>query len=277
MFLSGCSVELLSPKGDIGAQEKSLFLTAFALMLVVVVPVIFMTVFFAWKYRDSNTKAIYKPNWSHSAAIESVVWTLPCIIVTILGIFAWNTSHTLDPYQSINSTLKPITIEVVSLDWKWLFIYPEHNIASVNEIAFPINTPLKFRITSDSVMNAFFIPQLGSQIYSMAGMETKLHLIAREPGTYSGISSNYSGEGFSGMHFKALATSQSGFEEWLEQAGKSRQSLTQNSYKLLSKPSSNVPVTFYSSISPGIFDYLVHSKMHSKAASQTPQNKLIPF
>ena len=145
-----------------------------------------------------------------------MVWTVPLIIITILAVLTWRSTHALDPYKPLVSEHKPVTIEVVSLDWKWLFIYPEYDIATVNEIAFPVDVPVNFRITSASVMNSFFIPQLGSQIYSMAGMETKLHLNAREPGTYAGISANYSGGGFSGMRFKAIATSQEGFDEWVK-------------------------------------------------------------
>jgi len=199
MLLGGCNMEILSPKGDIGIQEKTLLLTATGLMLIVVIPVLIMIVAFAWKYRASNTKADYQPKWAHSTAIEAVVWTVPCIIVAILAVITWRSTHALDPYKPLVSEHKPVTIEVVSLDWKWLFIYPEYDIATVNEIAFPVDVPVNFRITSASVMNSFFIPQLGSQIYSMAGMETKLHLNAREIGTYAGISANYSGGGFSGM------------------------------------------------------------------------------
>lgn len=179
MLLGGCNMEILSPKGDIGAQEKTLLFTATGLMLLVVIPVIIMILTFAWKYRASNTKADYQPKWAHSTAIEVVVWTVPCIIVAILAVITWRSTHALDPYKPLVSEHKPVTIEVVSLDWKWLFIYPEYDIATVNEIAFPVDVPVNFRITSASVMNSFFIPQLGSQIYSMAGMETKLHLNAR--------------------------------------------------------------------------------------------------
>jgi len=261
LLVGGCSMEILSPKGDIGAQEKTLFLTAFGLMLIVVIPVIFMTVYFAWKYRASNTKALYLPKWSHSTAIEAVVWSVPCIIVSILAVITWRTSHTLDPYRPLESSVKPVNIEVVSLDWKWLFIYPDYGIATVNEIAFPVDTPVQFRITSASVMNAFFIPQLGSQIYSMAGMETKLHLIAREAGTYAGLSSNYSGGGFSGMRFKAIATSPQGFDDWIQRAKTSHQALTPAAYAQLSKASTHVPVALYSAVPTGMFDFLMHSQM----------------
>ncbi|CUK19697.1 Ubiquinol oxidase subunit 2 precursor [Achromobacter sp. 2789STDY5608615] len=265
MLLGGCNMEILSPKGDIGAQEKTLLFTATGLMLIVVTPVIIMILTFAWKYRASNTKADYQPKWAHSTAIEVVVWTVPCIIVAILAVITWRSTHALDPYKPLVSEHKPVTIEVVSLDWKWLFIYPEYDIATVNEIAFPVDVPVNFRITSASVMNSFFIPQLGSQIYSMAGMETKLHLNAREPGTYAGISANYSGAGFSGMRFKAIATSQEGFDNWVKEAKASGASLTPAVYQELTKRSERNPVVKYASVPPSMFDYILGSTMSKMA------------
>ena len=179
-FLSGCHYSVLDPKGQIAADEKSLIITATLLMLIVVIPVIVLTLWFAWKYRASNTSATYLPNWSYSHRIEAVCWAVPCAIIVVLGVLTWKTTHQLDPFRPIDSKVKPITIEVVSLDWKWLFIYPEQHIATVNEIQFPAGTPVNFRITSDTVMNVFFIPQLGSQIYAMAGMQTQVNLIANE-------------------------------------------------------------------------------------------------
>ncbi|AZY48320.1 ubiquinol oxidase subunit II [Bordetella avium] len=269
MLLGGCSMEILSPKGDIGAQEKTLLLTALGLMLLIVVPVIFMTLYFAWKYRASNTEAEYLPKWSHSTRIEVVVWTIPCIIIAILAVLTWKSSHALDPYRPLQSDVKPVTIEVVSLDWKWLFIYPDYDIATVNQIAFPVNTPVNFRITSQSVMNSFFIPQLGSQIYSMSGMETKLHLNAFEVGDYAGISANYSGSGFSGMRFRALAMTQQGFDDWIAKARASNNPLTPAVYEALTKPSENNPVTMYSEVPTGMFDFIVHNQM-SKMAGVDP-------
>lgn len=270
-------MEILSPKGDIGAQEKTLLLTALGLMLLIVVPVIFMTLYFAWKYRASNTDAEYLPKWSHSTRIEVVVWTIPCIIIVILAVLTWKSSHELDPYRPLESTAKPVTIEVVSLDWKWLFIYPEYGIATVNQIAFPVNTPVNFRITSQSVMNSFFIPQLGSQIYSMAGMETKLHLNAFEEGDYAGLSANYSGGGFSGMRFRALAMSQQGFEDWISKAKAAKQTLTPEVYAELTKPSEHNPVALYSDVPVGMFDFIVHNQMSKMAgvdpATCTPASK----
>jgi cytochrome o ubiquinol oxidase subunit II len=261
VFLGGCNMDVLSPKGDVGIQEKSLILIAMGLMLVVVIPVIAMTLYFAWRYRASNTKATYAPKWSHSTAIEAVVWTIPCIIIAILATITWRTSHSLDPYKPLQSSVKPITIQAVALDWKWLFIYPEYGVASVNEVAFPANTPVHFEITSDSVMNAFFIPQLGSQIYAMAGMNTDLNLIANEPGKFAGLSSNYSGEGFSDMHFAAVATSQQGFTDWVNKAKASASPLNAQSYHALVQPSEKQPVSYYASVKPDLYNDILKQYM----------------
>jgi cytochrome o ubiquinol oxidase subunit 2 len=253
LFLAGCSTEVLNPKGDIGAHEKSLILIALGLMAIVAIPVIVMTLAFAWRYRAGNKQARYAPNWSHSTAIEVVVWSVPAVIVAILAVITWRSSHTLDPYRPLDSKAKPVTIEAVALDWKWLFIYPDYGIATVNEIAFPTDVPVNFHITSDSVMNAFFIPQLGSQIYAMSGMETQLHLIAREPGSYAGLSSNYSGAGFSDMHFQAIATSQQGFDAWVAKVKAQPAVLDDASYQTLAKPSEKAPVSYYGRVSTGLF------------------------
>ena len=261
VFLSGCNMEVLNPKGDIGADEKSLILIALGLMAIVAIPVIAMTLWFPLRYRASNKKSTYAPTWSHSTKIEVVVWTIPAIIVAILAAITWRTSHTLDPYKPLVSEAKPVTIQVVAMDWKWLFVYPDYGVATVNEIAFPTDVPVNFEITSDSVMNAFFIPQLGSQIYAMAGMETKLHLIAREPGTYAGLSSNYSGEGFSDMHFQAIATSEDGFKDWIAKAKATQATLNDDTYKALAAPSMKVPVAYYGSVTPGLFTHVINKYM----------------
>lgn len=257
LMLSGCKMVLLDPKGQVGVDEKSLIITATLLMLIVVIPVIVMTLVFAWKYRASNTKATYRPNWSHSTAIELVVWIIPCVIVAILGTITWKTTHELDPYRPLDSDVKPIEVQVVSLDWKWLFIYPEQGIATVNELAFPVDTPVNFKITSQSAMNSFFIPALGSQIYSMAGMQTKLHLIANHEGSYDGFSANLSGEGFSDMKFQAIATDEQGFNNWVSQVKASTDTLDLNSYPTLAAPSKADPVRYYGSVSPTLYDTIL--------------------
>ncbi|QWT39783.1 cytochrome o ubiquinol oxidase subunit II [Dickeya dadantii] len=259
LLLSGCDMALMNPKGQVGLEQRSLILTALGLMLIVVIPVIIMTIAFAWKFRASNEKAKYTPNWSHSNKIEAVVWTVPIIIIIILGTITWKTTHSLDPYKPLDSNVKPINVEVVSLDWKWLFIYPDLGIATVNELAFPTNVPVNFKITSDTVMNSFFIPRLGGQIYAMAGMQTKLHLIANEPGKYDGISGGYSGKGFSGMKFTAIATPyQQAFDQWVENVRKSSKTLsTMNDFNKLAQPTEYHPVEYYSQVQPELFSQII--------------------
>jgi len=255
VMLSGCNMVLMNPKGAIGVEQRTLIITAIALMLIVVIPVIFMAFAFAWKYRASNKDAKYSPNWSHSNKIEAVVWTIPIIIIAILGTITWKTTHELDPFKPIVTDKKPMTIEVVSLDWKWLFIYPEQGIATVNELAFPKDVPVEFKITSNSVMNSFFIPQLGGQIYAMAGMQTKLHLIGNEAGKYDGISSSFSGRGFSGMKFTAIVTPTEGdFDQWVAKVKASSTNLNATSdFNKLAEPSENNPVEYFSSVKPNLF------------------------
>ncbi|MEJ1975258.1 MAG: ubiquinol oxidase subunit II [Acetobacteraceae bacterium] len=252
-LLGGCQMSLLDPKGPIGAAEKSIILLATGLMLIVVVPVIAMTLAFAWRYRASNTSATFTPDWEHSTRIELVVWLVPCLIIAVLGGVTWVSTHELDPYRRIAAAAKPIDVEVVSLDWKWLFIYPELNIASVNELAFPVGTPVQFRLTSATVMNSFFIPQLGSQIYTMAGMETKLSLLASEAGNYAGISANYSGGGFSDMTFTARAMTDGDFANWVKTVRASNQALTMTAYRQLAQPSEKAPVSYYRDVQPTIY------------------------
>ncbi|MHC8292020.1 ubiquinol oxidase subunit II [Pseudomonas sp. LB3P58] len=257
LLLSGCNMTLLDPKGQVGLDERNLIITATLLMLLVVVPVIIMTFLFAWKYRASNTDAVYTPKWSHSTKIEIAVWAVPVLIIIALGYVTYKSTHALDPYKPLESDVKPITIEVVALDWKWMFIYPEQGIATVNKIVFPAHTPINFKITSDSVMNSFFIPALGGQIYAMAGMQTKLHLIANQNAEMDGISANYSGAGFTGMKFKAIATSQEDFDAWVSEVKKAPKQLEKAEYEALSKPSQNNPVELYSSVTPNLFQTIV--------------------
>ncbi|MBK5352428.1 ubiquinol oxidase subunit II [Pseudomonas sp. TH41] len=257
LLLGGCNMTLLDPTGQVGLDERNLIITATLLMLLVVVPVIVMTFLFAWKYRASNTSATYTPKWSHSTKIEVAVWAVPVLIIIALGYVTYKSTHALDPYKPLESDVKPITIEVVAMDWKWLFIYPEQGIATVNKIVFPANTPINFKITSDTVMNSFFIPGLGGQIYAMAGMETKLHLIANKNAEMDGISANYSGAGFTGMKFKAISTSQADFDAWVSDVKKAPKQLEKAEYEALSKPSQNNPVELYSSFTPNLFQTIV--------------------
>jgi len=253
-LLAGCQGGVLDPKGQVGIEEKQLIIVATLLMLLVVIPVIVLTLYFAWKYREGRDE-IYEPKWSHSTKIEAVCWGVPIVIVIILGVITWKSTHALDPYKPLDHEKDHITVEVLSMNWKWLFIYPEQGIATVNELAFPANVPVEFKISSEGTMNSFFIPQLGSQIYSMAGMVTKLHLIANEPGTFDGISANYSGAGFTGMKFDAIATpTEADFDAWVEKVRASGKSLTQESYEELAKPTEYHPVEYFGTVKPGIFN-----------------------
>lgn len=257
LLLSGCESALLDPKGIIGIQEKELIITALLLMLIVVIPVILMTIFFSYKYRSSNTDEKYDPEWAHSTKIEVVVWTIPIIIIVILGTITWRTTHELEQSKPLVSDIDHMTIEVVSLDWKWLFIYPEQHIATVNYVAFPKDVPIKFKVTSDNIMNSFFIPRLGSQIYAMPGMMTSVHLMANEANDYKGISASYSGEGFSGMKFTAHVTeTPEQFDNWVSSVKANKNALVMKNfagYRELAKPSENTPVTYYSSVPEHLF------------------------
>jgi cytochrome o ubiquinol oxidase subunit 2 len=217
-----------------------------------------MAFWFSLKYRASDTKSTYMPKWSYSAKIDLAMWAVPLAIVTVLSMLAWTYTHTLDPYKPIPSAEKPITIEAISLDWKWLFIYPDHNIATVNQITFPVNVPLSFKVTSDTVMTSFFIPQLGSQIYAMAGMQTRLHLLADQPGTYDGHNQQISGRGYADMHFKANAVSREEFHSWVQKIRQSPEKLDLDRYEKIAKPSFGYhPVTYFSSVEPDLFVYIL--------------------
>ncbi len=251
--LGGCHMDVLNPAGPIGEQEKSLILLSTGLMLIVVVPVIAMTIAFALRYRASNTKATYLPHWEHSNRIEAVVWLVPCLIILALGIVTWTSTHELDPYKPIAAKAKPIEVDVVSLDWKWLFIYPDQKIATVNELSLPAGTPVRFHLTSATVMNSFFIPRLGTQVYTMPGMETKLSLLASQPGTFDGFSTNFSGDGFSDMNFKAKALSPAAFDQWVQSVRASQNALDLVSYRKLAQPSEREPAVVYGDVDPGLY------------------------
>ena len=258
-FLQGCSTILLfDPKGPIGEAERFVIIAAIVLMLIVLIPVFIMGCWFPRKYRASNTESTYMPNWSHSAKIEFFMWAVPIAIVTALSILAFTSTHSLDPYKPIHSADKPINIEAVSQDWKWLFIYPDQDIATINEITFPVNVPVSFKLTSDTVMTSFFIPQLGSQIYAMAGMQTRLHLLADKPGAYAGHNQQISGRGYADMHFKANAVSREEFESWVQKIRQSPEKLDLGRYERLAKPTVGYhPVTYFSSVKPDLFEYIL--------------------
>jgi cytochrome o ubiquinol oxidase subunit 2 len=266
-LLAGCNMVVLNPSGDVAAQQGRLIVVSTMLMLLIIVPVIALTFFFAWKYRESNTEATYKPDWDHSTQLELVIWAAPLLIIIALGALTWISTHTLDPYRPLDRIdarrpmpegAKPLVVEVVALDWKWLFLYPEQGIATVNEVAAPVDVPIQFRITASSVMNSFYIPALAGQIYAMPGMETKLHAVMNQPGTYDGFSANYSGAGFSGMRFKFHGMSRADFERWVQTNKAEGQALSREGYMQLERPSEREPVRRYASVAPGLYDAIVN-------------------
>ncbi|MCV2508514.1 MAG: ubiquinol oxidase subunit II [Candidatus Lightella neohaematopini] len=260
--LFGCDNKLVifNPAGQIGIEEKLIIITAIKLMLVIVIPVIIMTLFFVIKYRSSNTTALYTPEWCKSKIIELFVWIVPFIIVLVLSNITINSVEKLDPSKPITtSNHHPVKINVISLNWKWLFIYPDFKIASINEMCIPVNVPIIFNITSDSVMNSFFIPQLGSQIYAMNNMCSKLNLIANKIGIYKGISSNFSGSGFSGMKFNVFVVDNNKFNLWISKIKSYKSKLISFSdYKKLSLPSKFDSVKYYSRVDNKIFYCIIN-------------------
>ncbi len=259
----GLDFTVLDPAGLIAKQERGLMVVATLLSLTVVVPVFAMTFFIAWKYRVGNkTKPEYKPEWDGDRRIEAVWWGVPWALISVLSVIIWSSSHSLDPAKPLAASQRPMTIQVVALQWKWLFIYPEQNVATVNYVQFPEDTPIRFEITADAPMNSFWIPQLGGQIYAMEGMSTSLQLMADEVGEFRGSSANISGRGFAGMDFIARASSQADFDLWISQAvKKSDKRLNLASYTQLSKPSEDNPPTYYSSTEPDLYARVIRKFM----------------
>lgn len=245
----------------IGEKESDLIITSSLLMLIVVVPVLILTWIFAWRYRESNVKATHAPDWEHNYIAEYCWWGVPAIIIAILAVITWKSSHELNPFNPLESDKKPLTIQVVALQWKWLFIYPEQGIATINYVEFPEQTPINFEITADAPMNSFWIPQLGGQIYAMPAMRSELHLIANEPGSYRGVSANISGTGFAGMVFTAKATSDQEFETWVQAMKNSPKKLNFDEYERLVIPSQNNPVDSYVLMDHDLFDEVIMKYM----------------
>ena len=256
-FAYGHGVGLLDPQGLIAHQERALMITAAVLMLIVVVPVFALTLGITWHFRASNTRAPYRPNWEHSRTEELIWWAVPMVIIALLAVVTWRVSHTLDPFRPLDSSVPPLTIEVVSLDWKWLFIYPAQGIATVNYLAIPDKTPIAFKLTSDAPMNAFWIPQLGGQEMAMPGMVTQIHLMADATGTYEGFSSNLSGAGFAGMHFTVHSMSASDFTAWVARTQHTLNPLAFADYKKLAQPSQDNPVVFFRVNDPHLYTDIV--------------------
>lgn len=268
-LLSACNLVVLNPAGDVASQQGDLLMISTLLMLIIIVPVMGLIVFFAWKYRASNkeSEADYRPDWDHSTSLELVIWAAPLMIIICLGALTWAGTHLLDPYrpidrikpgQSVEESVEPLQVNVVALDWKWMFIYPQYGVATVNELAAPIDRPIRFHITSSSVMNSFYIPALAGQIYAMPGMETKLHAVINRPGEYEGFSANYSGDGFSHMRFAFHGLDQSGFDQWIAGVRQGGQTLDRDRYLELEKPSEKAPVMRFSNVDGMLWDAILN-------------------
>ncbi len=256
--LHTASFPILQPKGVVGQKERNLILIAVGLCAIVVIPVYIMLIGFAWKYREGNKAALYDPDFDHSRLFESLWWGVPFTIIAILAVITWRSSHDLDPFKPIASSVPALNVQVVSLEWKWLFIYPQQGVAAVNYLRLPINTPVNFQITSDAPMNSFWIPQLGGQVYAMSGMSTQLHLMASQTGNFYGSSANISGDGFAGMHFTASSVTRSEFDSWVGQARAKGSPLDLPNYSRLAKPSQNNPPMSYSPVREGLYSYVVN-------------------
>lgn len=268
LFFQGTNFAVLNPKGTIAHQQLNLMIIVTLLMLLVVIPVFVLTFLISWRYRESNTtkKKKYTPENDSNHLLEAIWWGIPLIIIAVIAGITWKSSHSLDPYKPIANQNRPITVQVVSLNWKWLFIYPEQGIASVNYLQIPEDTPINFQLTSDGPMNSFWVPQLGGQIYTMAGMQTRLHLMATEPGDYTGQSANLSGDGFAGMRFTARATSGDDFYKWVQSTKESPTNLSQEEYDQLAQPSKNNPPALFTYNDKRIYD-TVMSKYQAPAGS----------
>ena len=260
-LVAGCVGGVTDPKGPIGAANLTLLVDSLAIMLAIVVPTIIITLGFAWWFRASNRRARYLPDWEFSGSIELVVWAIPLLTILLLGGVTWIGSHTLEPSKPIEGKGAALEVQVVSLDWKWLFIYPEQRVASINELVVPAGRPLHFTLTSSSVMNAFFVPQLGSMIYTMNGMATQLWLHADEPGTFLGMSAHYSGEGFSDMRFDVKAVTTEQFAAWVNKTHDNPSRLDGEKYTALAKQSLKDPVSTFGSVDIGLFHRVVSGEL----------------
>ena len=266
LWLTGCNTVVLNPSGDIAAQQAHLVVVSTLLMLLIIVPVMFLICLFAWRYRKSNTSAEYKPDWDHSTKLELLIWGAPLLIVIVLGLITWIYTHLLDPYRPLSrldenrpiaAGVKPLEIQVVSMDWKWMFIYPEQGIATVNELVTPIDVPVRFKMTSSTVMNAFYIPALAGMVYTMPSMETQLNAVMNKVGVYDGFSANYSGAGFSQMRFKYHGVNQADFDAWVEKT-RAGNKLTRTEFQALDKPTIKHPIMHFGSVDKGLYDLILN-------------------
>ena len=268
LTLASCNRGILDPVGPVAAAEKQILINSTAIMLAIIIPTMIATVAFAWWFRRGNKKAVYRPDWEYSGAIELVVWGIPALTIMLLGGIAWIGSHDLDPGKPLKSDKPALNVEVVSLDWKWLFIYPDQGIATVNQLVIPAGTPVNFQLTSATVWNAFFVPQMGSMIYTMPRMTTRLNLQADRVGTFDGLSAHFSGDGFPGMEFKVQSLPRDQFAMWAQGAKGQGQVLDGKGYAELSKPSSYVKPSVYGAVAPHLFDAIV--------ADRVPPNPVPP-
>jgi cytochrome o ubiquinol oxidase subunit II len=264
--LGGCTDGIFDPKGPVALAERQILLNALGIMLAIVVPVILATLGVAFWFRASNERARYRPTFAYSGRLEMLVWSIPAMTVFLVGGVAWVGAHDLSPRKPIASAVKPLRVQVASLDWKWLFIYPDEGVASVNYLAIPVGAPVSFELTSSSVMNSFFVPQLGSQIYTMPGMVTRLQLQADQPGNYRGMSAQFSGEGFADMYFNVEAVAADKFSEWVDGARSVGAELTVPTYAELAKPGASVAPFTYRAVAPGLFDGILVSGVQSDDA-----------
>jgi cytochrome o ubiquinol oxidase subunit 2 len=265
--LSGCNWVVMNPSGDVAIQQRDLIVISTALMLLIILPVMALTILFAWRYRKSAKNDDYDPEWSHSTSLELVIWSAPLLIIICLGAITWTSTHLLDPYRPIDrihetrdvlKTEKRLQVQVVALDWKWLFIYPELGIATVNELAAPVDVPIDFKLTSAAVMNSFYIPALAGQIYTMPGMQTALHAVINKSGNYEGFSANYSGSGFSYMRFRFHAFDAAGFDRWVKDVKASGKALDRPTYLNLEKPSEKEPVQHFATVDAQLFQAILN-------------------
>lgn len=267
LLASGCNAVVLNPSGDVAGRQRDLLLHSTYLMLLIIVPVIVLTLWFAWRYRASNKAARYEPDWHHSTRLELVIWSAPLLIIICLGAMTWLGTHLLDPYrpldriargQPVTEAHKPIDVNIIALDWKWLFIYPEYGIATVNEMAVPVDTPIRMRITAQSVMNSLYIPELAGQVYAMPGMETKLHGVLNKPVTSQGFSANYSGAGFSGMRFAFRGLDSAQFDQWVQEVRNAQDELTREGYLELAKPSEKEPIRHFARVDETLYHAILN-------------------
>ncbi len=266
---SGCNRGILNPVGPVGGAEKTILINSTAIMLAIIIPTMLATIAFAWWFRRGNAKAAYRPDWEYSGAIEMVVWAIPALTIMLLGGITWIGSHDLEPSKPLPSNSSALKVDVVSLDWKWLFIYPDQGVATVNQLVVPAGTPVSFRLTSATVWNAFFVPQMGSMIYTMPRMTTRLNLQADKPGTFNGLSSHFSGDGFPGMQFQVQALPADQFAMWAQNAHASQLKLDGAGYAALSRPSSYVKPMTYGAVAPGLFDAIVANRAPPLTSPQT--------